>query len=38
LKNFDGALVSAVANACAVTVMTRQQKLVQIAQEFQASD
>lgn len=37
LSKFEASLVSAVAKACAATVMTRQEKLSQIALEFQAS-
>jgi hypothetical protein len=37
LEKFDASLVAAVANACAATVMTRQEKLSQIAEEFKAS-
>jgi hypothetical protein len=37
LEKFDASLVAAVAHACAATVMTRQEKLSQIAEEFKAS-
>jgi hypothetical protein len=37
LQKFGASLVVAVAQACAATVMTRQEKLNQIAQEFQVS-
>ena len=37
LQKFDASLVAAVAGACSTTVMTRQEKLSQIVQEFQAS-
>jgi len=36
LQRLDASLVAAVARACSATVMTRQDKLLQIVQEFQA--
>ena len=37
LHKFDAPLIAAIARACAATVMTREEKLYQIVEEFQAS-